>query len=92
MFTSSDFSEISFEKTDHRSTLSGEALGIRLPRPLESHDRESENNSSTFVVKRVSAVGFCLCGAVKNIIIICVSASMLGEEMVMQQVLGYMCA
>ena len=44
------------------------------------------------MVKRVSAVGFCLCGAVKNIIIICVSESMLGEERVMQQVLGYMFA
>merc|ERR1719313_210483 len=50
------------------------------------------NVLSTFVVRRVSAVGFCLCGAVKNIIIIFVSASMLGEEMVMQQVLGYMFA
>jgi hypothetical protein len=47
------------------------------------------NVLSTFVVRRVSAVGFCLCGAVKNIIIIFVSASLMGEAMVLQQVVGY---
>mmetsp|Transcript_105941 Transcript_105941/g.297888 ORF Transcript_105941/g.297888 Transcript_105941/m.297888 type:complete len:355 (+) Transcript_105941:115-1179(+) len=47
------------------------------------------NVTSSIVVSRVNAVGFCLAGAVKNIVILVVATVLMGEFLTLQQALGY---
>merc|ERR1712032_147795 len=47
------------------------------------------NISSSIVVSKVNAVGFCLAGAVKNIVVLLVASAFLGDSLSAQQVAGY---